>query len=278
MRRAVVVIVFLAFSLPFIAQTKPAPAEVEKRVDAILGKMTLEEKIDYIGGVRGFYVREWPNLNLPALKMSDGPIGVRNYGPSTTYAAGIGLAATWKSGIGAAGRCRFGRVESTWRSLYARPRSEYLSRSHEWTQFRVFREDPFLASRIAVGYIEGMQAQGVSATIKHYMGNNSEYDRHNTNSIIDERTMREIYLPVFEAAVREAHVGSIMDSYNLINGTHATQNDFLNNQVVKKDWGFRGVVMSDWDATYDGVAAANSGLDLEMPSGKFMNRSTLFPQ
>src|SRR5246127_8924 len=97
--------------------------------------------------------------------------------------------------------------------------------------FEYFGEDPYLASRIAVGYIEGMQAQGVSATIKHYMGNNSEYDRHNTNSIIDERTMREIYLPVFEAAVKEAHVGSIMDSYNLINGQHATQNDFLNNQV-----------------------------------------------
>ncbi len=132
-------------------------------------------------------------------------------------------------------------------------------------------------SRIAVGYIEGMQAQGVSATIKHYMGNNSEYDRHNTNSIIDERTMREIYLPVFEAAVKEAHVGSIMDSYNLINGQHVTQNDFLNNQILKKDWGFQGIAMSDWDATYDGVAAANGGLDLEMPSGKFMNRETLIP-
>ncbi len=278
LRRAVVVFVFLAFSLPFIAQTKPTPAEVEKRVDAILSKMTLEEKIDYIGGVRGFYVREMPNLNLPALKMSDGPIGVRNYGPSTTYAAGIGLAATWNPDLAqqvGAGIGRDARARGV--HFMLGPGVNIYRAPMNGRNFEYFGEDPFLASRIAVGYIEGMQAQGVSATIKHYMGNNSEYDRHNTNSIIDERTMREIYLPVFEAAVTEAHVGSIMDSYNLINGTHATQNDFLNNQVLKKDWGYRGVVMSDWDATYDGVAAANSGLDLEMPSGKFMNRSTLLP-
>jgi beta-glucosidase len=117
----------------------------------------------------------------------------------------------------------------------------------------------------------------VISTVKHFMGNNSEFDRHKVNEIIDERTMREIYLPVFEAAVKEAHVGAIMDSYNLTNGLHMTQNDYLNSQVVKKEWGFDGIIMSDWDATYDGVAAANAGLDLEMPSGKFMNRATLLP-
>jgi beta-glucosidase len=117
----------------------------------------------------------------------------------------------------------------------------------------------------------------VSATIKHFMGNNQEFLRHDADSIIDERTMREIYLPTFEAAVKEAHVGAIMDSYNLINGQHATQNGFLNNEVIKKEWGYEGLIMSDWDATYDGVAAANGGLDLEMPSGKFMNRANLLP-
>ena len=100
---------------------------------------------------------------------------------------------------------------------------------------------------------------------------------HNGDSIIDERTMREIYLPTFEAAVKEAHVGAIMDSYNLTNGLHMTQNGYLNTEVAKKEWGFDGIIMSDWDATYDGVAAANGGLDLEMPSGKFMNRATLLP-
>ena len=143
--------------------------------------------------------------------------------------------------------------------------------------FEYFGEDPFLASRMTVAYIGGMQSQGVSATIKHFMGNNQEFLRHGADSIIDERTMREIYLPTFEAAVKEAHVGAIMDSYNLTNGEHMTQNGHLNNDVVKKEWGFDGIIMSDWDATYDGVAAANGGLDLEMPSAKFMNRAGLLP-
>jgi beta-glucosidase len=143
--------------------------------------------------------------------------------------------------------------------------------------FEYFGEDPFLASRIAVGYIRGVQSQGVSATVKHFLGNNSEFDRHNVDSVIDERTLREIYLPVFEAAVKEAHVGAIMDSYNLANGVHLTQNAYLNSQVVKKEWGFDGVIMSDWTSTYDAIAAANAGLDVEMPSGVFMNRTNLLP-
>ena len=140
--------------------------------------------------------------------------------------------------------------------------------------FEYFGEDPFLAARTAVAYIEGMQSQGVSSTVKHFMGNNSEFDRHNSDSIIDERTMREIYLPAFEAAVKEANVGAVMDSYNLTNGQHLTQNGYFNTDIAKKEWGFKGIMMSDWDATYDAVGAANGGLDLEMPSGKFMNRDS----
>jgi len=143
--------------------------------------------------------------------------------------------------------------------------------------FEYFGEDPYLSSQIAVSYIDGVQSQGVSATVKHFAGNNSEYDRHNVNSIIDERALREIYLPAFKAAVQQAHVGAIMDSYNLLNGDHSTQNRFLNIDLLRKDWGFRGIVMSDWAATYDGIAAANNGLDLEMPSGRFMNTKTLLP-
>ena len=118
--------------------------------------------------------------------------------------------------------------------------------------FEYFGEDPFLAANMAVGYITGMQTQGVSATVKHFMGNNSEFLRHDSDSIIDERTMREIYLPTFESAVRKAHVGSIMDSYNLTNGQHMTQNGYLNIDIARKEWGFNGVMMSDWVATYDG--------------------------
>src|SRR5881394_3732987 len=120
-----------------------------------------------------------------------------------------------------------------------------------------------------------MQKQGVSATIKHFLANNSAFRRHDSDSIVEERTLREIYLPPFEASVKQAHVGAVMDSYNLLNGLHTTQHEWLNNQVLKKEWGFDGILMSDWDATYDGVAAAKAGLDLEMPTAKFMNKETL---
>src|SRR5260370_21160342 len=104
--------------------------------------------------------------------------------------------------------------------------------------FEYLGEDPYLAGRIAVGYIKGMQSQGVSATAKHFMGNNSEFDRHNTDAIIDERTMREIYLPAFEASVKQGHVAAVMDSYNLTNGSHMTQNTHLNIDILNKEWGF----------------------------------------
>ena len=130
---------------------------------------------------------------------------------------------------------------------------------------------------MVVPFIEGVQSQGVIATVKHYALNDQEFNRHNASADVDERTMREIYLPAFEAAVTKAHVDAVMNSYNLVNGVHATQNDFLNLQVLKGEWGFQGVLMSDWDATYDAVAACNNGLDLEMPSPKFMNAKNLIP-
>ena len=143
--------------------------------------------------------------------------------------------------------------------------------------FEYFGEDPFLASRMAVNEIEGMQEQGVIATAKHFAGNNSEFARMTLSSDIDERTLREIYLPAFEASVKEAKVGAVMDAYNLVNGVYMTANNHLNNEILKKEWGFNGIVMSDWGATHDGVAAANGGLDLEMPSPSFMNREALLP-
>ena len=273
-----VLVVFLFAVLPVFGQSTASSADVEKRVNDILSKMTLEQKVDYIGGYKDFYVRPMPQLGLPALRMSDGPIGVRNYGLSSTYAGGIGLAASWNPELAK----RVGTMiahDARARGVHFMlgPGVNIYRAPMNARNFEYFGEDPFLAAHTAVGYIEGMQSQGVSATIKHYMGNNSEFLRHDSDSIIDERTMREIYLPTFEAGVKVAHVGAIMDSYNLINGEHATQNSFLNNQIAKKDWGFPGVIMSDWVATYDGVGAANGGLDLEMPSGKFMNRETLLP-
>src|SRR6202167_5234940 len=271
-------LLLFVFVLPAACQTVPASqAATEARIDSVLKQLSLEEKIDLLGGVDSFYIRAIPRIGLPRLKMADGPVGVRNYGPSTVF-GGIGLAATWdpelarRVGVVIGEDARARGVHFMLGPGVNIYRAPLCGRNFEY-----FGEDPFLSSRTAVAYIEGMQSQGVSATVKHFMGNNSEYDRHNTDSIIDERTMREIYLPVFEAAVKEAHVGAIMDSYNLTNGQHMTQNSYLNTDVAKKDWGFTGIMMSDWTSTYDAVAAANGGLDLEMPSGKFMNRANLLP-
>jgi beta-glucosidase len=272
-------LIFINFAILGVWSQPPSlsTAAVEARADALLKQLSIEEKIDLIGGVDDFYIREIKHIGLPSLKMADGPFGVRNYGPSTTF-GGMGLAATWDPELAARMGAVIGQDARARGVHFMLGPGVNISRSPLCGRnFEYFGEDPFLASRTAVAYITGMQSQGVSATIKHFMGNNQEFLRHDADSIIDERTMREIYLPTFEAAVKEAHVGAIMDSYNSINGQHATQNGFLNNDVMKKEWGFEGIIMSDWDATYDGVAAANGGLDLEMPAGKFMNRATLLP-
>src|SRR6201997_1928828 len=223
------------------------PQAAEKRADELLSKMTLEEKIELIGGDTPFRTHPIPRLNIPYFQMADGPVGAHIPAPTIAYAAGIGLASSWDTDLALQIGQQLGRdARSRGAAFLLGPGVNIYRAPMNGRNFEYFGEDPFLASRMAVNYIEGMQSQGVSATIKHYMGNNSEYDRHNTNSIIDERTMREIYLPVFEAAVKEAHVGSIMDSYNLINGVHMTQNGQLNTDLVKKEWGFPGIMMSDW--------------------------------
>ncbi len=271
----VILILLTAIRAPVQSSSE---SDADARVDAILAKMSLEQKIDLLGGTDGFFIRAMPEFGVPALRMADGPIGVRNFGPATAMAAGINLAATWDPALAERVGTQIGRdARAKGVNFLLGPGLNIYRAPLNGRNFEYFGEDPFLASRIAVGYIDGVQSQGVSATAKHFVANNSEFDRHNTDSIIDERTLREIYLPVFEAAVKDAHVGAVMDSYNLVNGAHATQNEILDTEILKKEWRFQGVLMSDWLATYDGVAAAKSGLDLEMPSGAFMNHATLLP-
>src|SRR5579872_3374537 len=251
---------------------------VEHRVDSLLARMTIEQKLDLIGGVDDMFIQSIPAVGWPRLKMSDGPMGVRTWGPTTGYAIGIGLAASWDPDLAYAVGTSIGH-DARARGVHflLGPGLNIYRAPMNGRNFEYLGEDPYLAARTAVGYVRGVQSQGVVATVKHFAGNNEEYDRHNVSSDIDERTLREIYLPAFEAAVREAHVGAIMDSYNLLNGLHMTQNGYLNVDVAKKEWGFDGIIMSDWTSTYDGVAAANAGLDLEMPAGTHMNRATLLP-
>jgi beta-glucosidase len=269
---------FLALAYVAVPSATSAQEGVEQRVESILSRMTLEEKIDMIGGFNDFYIRAYPRLGLPELRMADGPIGVRHGGPATTMAGGISLAATWDPALAEREGAEIGRdARAKGMHFMLGPAVNIYRAPMNGRNFEYLGEDPYLAGKMVVAYIEGMQQQGVSATVKHFMGNNSEFDRHNTDSIIDERTMREIYLPAFEAAVKQGHVASVMDSYNLINGIHATQNAYQNIDILKKEWAFKGILMSDWTSTYDAVAAANGGLDIEMPSGLFMNRQNLLP-
>ena len=262
----------------FAQSNSLATDDVDRRVQSLIDKMTIEEKIDMLGGEDNMYTHAVPRLGVPRLKMADGPLGVRNYGPSNAMSAGVSLAATWNPALAERVGSEIGR-DARARGVHFMlgPAVNIYRAPMDGRNFEYFGEDPLLASRMAVAYIEGQQSQGVSSTIKHFLGNNSEFNRHDTDSVIDERTMREIYLPAFEAAVKEAHVAAVMDSYNLTNGIHMSQNALLNLGLLKGEWKFRGILMSDWTSTYDGVAAANAGVDLEMPSGKMMNRQTLLP-
>ena len=268
--------------VPAAAFAAPATAssgtDVDRRVESLLGQMTLEEKIDLLGGVNLFGVRGVPRLGVPSLTAADGPFGVRNFTRTTVIAGGPALAATWNPELAQRIGAELGRdARSRGVHYYLAPGVNIYRSPLNGRNFEYFGEDPYLAAHIAAPLIEGVQSQGVAATVKHFLGNNSEFSRHTIDTIIDERTAREIYLPAFEAAVKTAHVAAVMDAYNLVNGEHMTQNRYFNVDVLKNEWGFQGVLMSDWDATYDALAAANGGLDLEMPSGKFFNRTALTP-
>ena len=246
--------------------------DAKRRAAELVSKMTLEEKLDYIGGYKGFYIRAIERLGIPEIRMADGPQGVRNNTKSTMFASGVAVAATWNKeavhnmGVGLGQDCRARGVHILLGPGVNIYRSPLCGRNFEY-----FGEDPYLAAQTAVQYIKGVQSQGVMACIKHYAANNQEWDRHHVSSDVDERTLHEIYLPAFRAAVEEAGVGSLMASYNLINSVHATENKYLNIEVLRNMWGFEGILMSDWTATYSAVNAANGGLDLEMPAGRVMN-------
>ncbi|HXD01369.1 MAG TPA: glycoside hydrolase family 3 C-terminal domain-containing protein [Verrucomicrobiae bacterium] len=260
----------------FLAGGEPPPPPAEKRAEDLLSQMTPDEKMAYIGGTNNFYIRAIPRLNLPAIKMSDGPMAARNDGPTTAYPAGIALAATWDTNMAreigeALGRdCRSRGVNILLGPAVNIYRSPLCGRNFEY-----MGEDPFLAATLVAPEIKGIQSQGVLATIKHFACNNEEWDRNRISSEVDERTLEEIYFPAFKAAVQDGGVGCVMTSYNLLNGVHCAENDYLMNQVLRKDWGFNGFVMSDWSAVHNGLLALNGGLDLEMPRGTYMNRATM---
>lgn len=250
-------------SLPSMAN--PVNAVRENRITALIKKMSLEEKVSMIGGT-GFDTTPIPRLGIPALTMTDGPIGVRN-GPQTAFPAGIAMAATFDPAlIGQVGIAMADEARLIGKRMLLGPCVGLSREPFGGRNFESFGEDPFLTSRIAESYVKGVQGQGVLASVKHFALNDQEFDRMTIDSHADLRTMFEIHFPAYRAAV-DAGSWTVMTSYNMVNGHHATESNFLQNQVLKKMWGFQGFVVSDWEATHSTVAAANAGLDVEMPYG-----------
>ena len=200
-------------------QGKLSEQQVEAKIDNIIGQMTLDEKIDMIGGYKGFDIKPLARLGLPDVRMADGPCGVRNYGRSTAYPSPVNTAASWDTlmssriGDAIAREAKAKNVQIMLAPGMCIYRAPMCGRNFEY-----LGEDPFLAGQIASAYIKGMQAEGVMATAKHYAANNQEFDRNHVSSDMDERTLHEIYLPAFKACVEQGNVACFMTSYNLVNG------------------------------------------------------------
>ena len=248
----------------------------EERATEIVRQMTLEEKVAYIGGYEGWYIRAVERLGLPEVRMADGPQGVRNNTRSTLYPCGIAVAATWdKELVGQMGVALGKDSRARGVHILLGPGANIYRSPLCGRNFEYFGEDPYLAGEIAASYIIGLQSQGVMANMKHFAANNQEYARHSVSSDVDERTLHEIYFPSFEKAVKKAGVASIMTSYNLLNSVHASESKYLNYDVLRDMWGFRGFVISDWNSCYSPLNVATWGVDLEMPKPVCMTPETL---
>ena len=264
---------------------KEIGSEFDTEIDKLISQMTLEEKIGMLHGNSMFSNGGVKRLGIPELKMADGPLGVReeisrdNWAPAgltndfaTYYPAGGGLAATWNAEMAHT----FGN--SLGEELRARDKDMLLSPAINMVRsplggrtYEYMSEDPFLNKKIAVPLIVGLQEKDVMACVKHYAANNQETNRDFVDVQIDERTLREIYLPAFEASVKEAKAYSIMGAYNKFRGEYLCENDYMLNKILRDEWGFKGVVVSDWAAVHSTAKTLKNGLDIEMGTPKPFN-------
>lgn len=255
-------------------------AALKIKIAQIVKQLTLEEKIAMLHGNALFSSAGVKRLNIPELTCDDGPLGVReeilrfdwNSAHWTTDSAtfmpnGSAIAATWNPAMANLYGIVIGQESNARKKdVILAPafnicRMPLCGRTYEY-----YSEDPYLNAQLAIQAVKGIQSQHVAACIKHFAVNNQEQHRDSVNAIIDERALREIYLPAFKAAVQQGNAWVVMSAYNKVNGHWCSENDFLLNKVLKNEWGFKGLVMSDWGGTHHTVAAANSGLDIEMGS------------
>ncbi len=260
------------------AQSKNDQA-TEAKIASLIKQLTLEEKISMLHANGIFSAGGIKRLNIPQIMTDDGPLGVREdvkegWGSAnlttdsaTFFPNGSALAATWNPQLA----YRYGHdmaeeARARGKNIMLAPafnicRVPLCGRTYEY-----YSEDPFLNAQLAVQSVEGIQSQHVAACVKHYAVNNQEIERGRINVTIDERTLREIYLPAFKASITEGNAWTIMSAYNKIRGTYCSENDYMLNKILKGEWKFKGMVISDWGGTHSTVNAANNGLDLEMGS------------
>ena len=258
---------------------------LERRVRDLLSRMTLEEKATMLSGSGWMESAPIDRLGLPAIKMADGPMGVRNWTGSsavtnsanasnvlaTSFPSGIAMAATWDTRLVERDGQAIGQeVKAMGRDMILGP-TVNINRVPLWGRnFEGYGEDPYLSARLGVAYIKGVQGEGVIPSLKHFAANNEEFQRHRIDAHIDDRTLHEIYLPAFKAAVEEAHVWVVMSAYNKLNGVHCAEDPTLLTDILRKQFGFQGFVVSDWGSTYSTAPTVNAGMDLEMPGGAAM--------
>jgi beta-glucosidase len=290
MKSQLLVLYLVASASVFGAETNPPPyldpgQPVETRIEDLLSRLTLAEKLSIIHADSKFTTAAIPRLGIPRRWMSDGPHGVReDVGPdtwqpaghtddfSTAMPAGICLAATWNPDLGySEGEAIGQEARKRGKDIMLGPGVNILRTPLCGRNFEYLGEDPFLSSRMVVGYIRGAQSQDISSCVKHFALNNQEFERDSINVEVDERTLHEIYLPAFKAAVQEAGVWSVMGAYNRFRGQHCCENDYLLNKILKDEWGYKGLVMSDWAGVHDTREAALNGLDLEMGTERNYN-------
>ncbi|MEN8117222.1 MAG: glycoside hydrolase family 3 C-terminal domain-containing protein [Bacteroidota bacterium] len=254
---------------------KLTDAEIEKNIKIILNKMTVEEKIELITG-DDFRTKPNARLAIPAFTMTDGPLGPRGKGPNTVFSAPVNIAAAWDRDLTyRIGEAMGEETRILGFNLLLGPCINITRVPYGGRNFESFGEDPYLMSEMVVPVVEGIQSKNVATCTKHFVANNQEWNRFDVSSNIDERTMREIYFPAFKAAVQRAGTYSIMGGYNRVNGTYANENKYLLNDVLKEDWGFDGIVISDWGAVRSTIKTAEAGMDLEMPWGKYLGEPLL---
>lgn len=277
---------FLFFYMPAVALilslgagcSRPTKSNTSQKhtLSYLMAHLTLKEKIKLLGGI-DMSTTPIPRLGIPAMRMDDGPVGAR-WGRSTSFPGGISMASSWDTTLVRYVGQGIGReVRGKGRNIILGPNVNISRIPLDGRTFEAFGEDPVLTSAMAVSYIKGVQEEGVGATVKHFDANSQEHHRMYIDENISPRTLHEIYLPAFKAAVQKAHVVAVMAAYDQVNGHFSSANHYLLNTIMRDDWGYKGLIMSDWGAVHSTLPVMKNGLDLEMPFGHYLNYKTISP-